>query len=323
MTADMILPALAQLQQDFTSSPEVVTVVCGLFGLVIGSFLNAAIHRLPRPGLTISKPRRSACPACGRSLSWRENVPLISWLVQLGRCRGCGWRIPLRYPLVEALTAGLFVFSSLSTQHGDFSLLAVRLLAVAGLLVATFVDLEFFEIPDQVSLGGMALGPIVCLAVPALHADSWIAINMTPLGEAVGPVAALTAGCAGLLVGGGGLYLLGRLGSAAFGQEAMGFGDVKLVGAAGLWLGPGGVLVALMLASLAASCIGIGNILRYYCLLRRRRARRGQPHGPGRSLRTARSAGRFVPFGPYLALGIGIVLLRWNDVSAWLLSLGA
>ncbi len=177
MTADMILPALAQLQQDFTSSPEVVTVVCGLFGLVIGSFLNAAIHRLPRPGLTISKPRRSACPACGRSLSWRENVPLISWLVQLGRCRGCGWRIPLRYPLVEALTAGLFVFSSLSTQHGDFSLLAVRLLAVAGLLVATFVDLEFFEIPDQVSLGGMALGPIVCLAVPALHADSWIAIK--------------------------------------------------------------------------------------------------------------------------------------------------
>ncbi|MDP6838557.1 MAG: prepilin peptidase [Planctomycetota bacterium] len=314
-------PALAALQG--TLFPEALAAICGLFGLVIGSFLNAAIYRLPRPELTLSKPRRSACPACDRSLTWRENVPLLSWLLQLGRCRGCGWRIPLRYPLVEALTAGLFIFAAQSTPPADLALLAVRLLALAGLIVATFVDLDFFEIPDEVSLGGMALGPLVCLAVPALHAESWIAINMTPVGESVGPLAALTAGLAGLVVGGGGLYLMGRAGSAAFGQEAMGFGDVKLIAAAGLWLGPGGVLVALMLASLVASFFGIGNILRFFCLLRRRCASRRQPHGRWRSLRTARLAGRFVPFGPYLALGIGIVLLRWNDVANWLLSISA
>jgi leader peptidase (prepilin peptidase)/N-methyltransferase len=299
-----------------------VQITCGLLGLVIGSFLNAAIHRLPRPGMTLTKPRRSACPSCSRVLTWSENVPLVSWVIQRGRCRGCGWRIPARYPLVEALTAGLFVFAARSTGPDELALLAVWLLALAGLIVATFVDLEFFEIPDEVSLGGLGLGPFVCLLVPALHEQSWIAVNMTPMGEAVGPVAALTAGLAGLVVGGGGLWALGRLGTAVFGREAMGFGDVKLLGAAGLWLGPGGVLVALMIASLAASFVGIGNILRFYCLLRRRRARRGQPHGRGRSMRVARLAGRFVPFGPYLALGIGITLLRWNDVFAWLLTVG-
>ena len=80
----------------------------GVVGLFVGSFLNVAIHRFPLEGETVSHPRRSRCPSCRTTLTWKENIPLLSWLIQLGRCRTCGWRIPWRYPLVEALNAGLW-----------------------------------------------------------------------------------------------------------------------------------------------------------------------------------------------------------------------
>src|SRR5215212_756717 len=85
--------------------PAIVWMWWGLLGLFVGSFLNVAIHRLPLEGETVSNPRRSRCPSCKTTLTWRENVPLLSWLWQRGRCRTCRWPIPARYPLVEALTA--------------------------------------------------------------------------------------------------------------------------------------------------------------------------------------------------------------------------
>ena len=187
------------------------------------------------------------------------------------------------------------------------------------MIVATFVDFDCFEIPDEVSIGGMVLAPIFALLVPELHADTWVARQLLENGE-ITRVGSLSGCLAGMVVGGGLLWGVGKLGSAAFGREAMGFGDVKLLAAGGGFVGPGGVLVALMLASLLASLAGIGNIARFFFLIRHRDRVRKRNRSIGRALVTARIAGRYVPFGPYLAIGVGIILLYWNDVKHWILS---
>lgn len=290
----------------------------GIFGLIVGSFLNAAIHRLPREGMTMSHPRRSLCPTCGASLTWKENLPLVSWLIQCGRCRSCKTPISWRYPAVEVLTAGLFLLAAQVTGPSPSALLFARWLVLAGLIVATFVDFEFFEIPDEISIGGMFLAPLISIAVPALHDDSAIARMLTDdavrAAGGVDRVAALAASLAGMVVGGSVLIAIGKLGSAMYKRDAMGFGDVKLLAAAGGFIGPGGALVALFIGSIAASLAGVGNLLRFFWLLRRRARERGTGKSWGRSLAAARIAGRYLPFGPYLGIGIGVVLLAWKNV---------
>jgi prepilin signal peptidase PulO-like enzyme (type II secretory pathway) len=117
-----------------------------------------------------------------------------------------------------------------------------------------------------------------------------------------------------MVVGAGSLYFIGWLGKKMFGRDAMGLGDVKLLAAGGGFVGPVGALVALFLGSVAASLVGVANLARFFCLSRRRVRARGISKPLGRSLASARIAGRYLPFGPYLGLGIGIVLLAWKDV---------
>jgi leader peptidase (prepilin peptidase)/N-methyltransferase len=291
---------------------------CGAFGLFVGSFLNVCIHRLPKPGMSVWHPRRSHCPSCGRQLTWSENVPLLSWLLQAGRCRGCRWRIPWRYPLVEALTAGAWLWTAWMTPEGAWGLLLVRLLVVSGLIVATFVDFDCFEIPDEVSIGGMLLAPVASLLVPSLHSDSLVARALGSPDGGVDRVAALAASLAGIAVGAGVLLGIGWVGKRVWGREAMGLGDVKLLAAGGGFVGPGGALFALVAASLVASVAGLVNVGRFLWLSRSRTRARGGTKSFARSLATARIAGRYLPFGPYLALGIGIALLHWNHVERWL-----
>ena len=294
-----------------------------LCGLCVGSFLNVAIHRLPLENETVSKPRRSRCPNCRTTLGWRENVPVVSWLLLRGRCRHCGWRIPWRYPLVELLTAALFWWVATHglglPPEGPPSFTAIGLILVqstvlAGLVVATFVDFDRFEIPDEISVGGMFLAPLASLCVPELHRATWVAQELSQ-GPGVDRGGALAGCLAGMLVGGGVIWALGWLGSRLYGRDAMGFGDVKLLAAGGGFVGPGGALVALMLASLVASLVGVGNMLRYALLVRTRARARGGAKSPLHALRVGRIAGRYLPFGPYLALGIGITLVVWNDVA--------
>ncbi|MFO1011442.1 MAG: prepilin peptidase [Planctomycetota bacterium] len=308
----------------FEELPLVYLVAAwGLVGLFVGSFLNVCIHRLPLEGETVSKPRRSRCPSCKTTLTWKENVPLLSWLVQLGRCRTCGWRIPFRYPLVEALNAVLWAIVAGRYLPGEPLLVLTASVVLSGLLVATFVDFACFEIPDEVSIGGMVLAPIVSLLLPRLHDGTKLAWMMTPTGEAhVSRVGALTGCVAGMLLGGGILWGLGWLGGRVFGRDAMGFGDVKLLAAGGGFIGPGGVVLALMIAAVTASLAGVGNIARFYVLVRSRARSRGSKRSVAKSLRTARIAGRYLPFGPYLALGIAIALLAWNELATSLHSLG-
>lgn len=289
-----------------------------LFGLIVGSFLNAAIHRLPREGMTMAHPKRSVCPTCDATLTWRENIPLFSWLIQLGKCRSCKTPIAWRYPLVEVITASLFVTSAWVTGPEPSGLLAVRCIVLAGIVVATFVDFDFFEIPDQISIGGMFLAPLAVFLVPSLHEETWLARSMT--GDAALAVAgveripALVACFAGMAVGGGVLIAISWIGRLIYKRDAMGFGDVKLLAAAGGFIGPGGALLALLVASFAASIAGVGNVLRFLCLLRKRAKQRGNGKPFAKSLASARIAGRYLPFGPYLGIGIGVVLLAWKNV---------
>lgn len=289
-----------------------------LVGLFVGSFLNVCIHRLPKPGMSVWRPRRSHCPACGRQLTWSENVPLISWLLQVGRCRGCRWPIPWRYPLVEALTAGLWLWTVWITPAAEWPLLLVRLTVLSGLVVATFVDFDCFEIPDEVSIGGMLLAPLASLMVPQLHEATDVARALSDAPGEVDRLGSLGGCLSGMALGAGVLLAIGWVGKRVWGREAMGLGDVKLLAAGGGFVGPGGALFALVAASLVASLVGLGNMARFLWLSRARARSRGVRKPLGRSLATARVAGRYLPFGPYLALGIGIALLHWNHVQRWL-----
>jgi prepilin signal peptidase PulO-like enzyme (type II secretory pathway) len=178
------------------------------------------------------------------------------------------------------------------------------------------VDFERFEIPDEISIGGIALAPVCALAFPALHGSTWIARYFDAQGESVGRFGSLVACLLGIAVGAGILLLIGAVGSRVYGRDAMGLGDVKLLGGAGGFIGPGGCLVALMIASLVASVAGVLNVARFAVVVRSRDRARGRRRPLSRVLSTARILGRYVPFGPYLALGIGIVLLYWDHVRA-------
>ena len=150
-------------------------VSAALVGATVGSFLNVCIYRLPRPGLRIDRPVRSFCPTCGEQIAWYDNIPVLSWIRLGGRCRACKSSISVRYLLVEALTAALFalvVHRYVVQEGGSWGGCLVLLALVAGLMVATFVDIDLRLIPDEITLGGMHLLPLAVLLFPDLHSRS-------------------------------------------------------------------------------------------------------------------------------------------------------
>jgi len=262
-----------------------------LFGAMIGSFLNVVIYRLPRSdeGLSVSTPRLSVCPRCKTTIRGYDNVPLVSYFVLAGKCRSCKAPIPFRYFFVELLTATLFAVVALRFE-GDWPLAAVYALLTAALIAVTFIDVDFRIIPDKIDLPGMALAPAVSALVPALHGYGPLSGSqgdLAPLGLALENqrlMAALSSGF-GILVGAGIIYAIGLLGSLVFRKEAMGFGDVKLLGMIGGFLGWKGVLLVLLLACLAGSVVGI--IVKLV------------------------TRDSYIPFGPFLSVGaLGVILGR-------------
>jgi leader peptidase (prepilin peptidase)/N-methyltransferase len=135
-----------------------------VFGLVVGSFLNAVVHRLPR-GIGLAHPRRSFCPQCGHSIPWHENIPVLSWLWLRGRCSECGSKISARYPLIEVLTAALFLWLWLGFPP---AVAAAYMLLVAILIAGTFIDLEHMILPDSLTLGGALGGVVLNMSIPGL-----------------------------------------------------------------------------------------------------------------------------------------------------------
>jgi len=298
----------------FDLPPALQYAFAVLFGLTAGSFANAAIHRLPRPELSMTRPRRSACPHCGYQLRWYDNLPLVSWLSLLGRCRSCRTPIGWRYPVVEVICGGLFALALWLLPDRDGGLLLVWWIALTALVIASAVDFEFFEIPDEISIGGTVLAPIASLLVPALHTNTHVAQLMSEDPGAVDRFGALAGSFAGIVVGGGLPLFVGWIGSRIYGRDAMGLGDVKLMAAAGGLVGPGGALAAFLVGALFGSVAGIAAILRFFGLLRTRQRARGRRKSLFWTFAAARRIGRYLPFGPYLALGIGFTLLAWDDL---------
>lgn len=209
-------------------------VVAGLFGLLVGSFLNVCIYRLPR-GTSIVWPA-SACGSCRRELRWFENIPIVSWAVLGAKCARCKASISLQYPLVEAITAVLFVLVVATTPVGPQ--LAARLLFVCALIVLFGIDLEHQILPNAITLPGIVLGLAFSLAGP----PGW------------------RASLLGVLLGGGVLYAIAWGYYAVRREEGLGMGDVKMLGMIGAFLGWQAVLLTLVLASLSGALIGVAMI---------------------------------------------------------------
>ena len=210
-------------------------------GLILGSFLNVCIHRLPL-GLSVVRPR-SRCPGCGGSIRWYQNIPIVSWALLRGRCALCGKPISIRYPFVELLSATLILGAwKLYGLTPAFPIAAGFALA---LLVLFFTDYDHQLLPDTVTLTGLVVGLAVAWFNPFLHGDEWRAVWSSLSGAAVG---------SGLLWGFGALY--GKI----RGVEAMGLGDVKMMAMVGAFTGPVGVLFTIFGGSLVGAIFGLAMI---------------------------------------------------------------
>ena len=266
------------------------------WGACIGSFLNVCIYRIPLE-LSVVRPR-SHCPHCNHLIAWYDNIPLVSFLALRARCRHCGGPISPRYALVELLTAALFVLIWLryvastpipapgSVLAAGVGLTFAYWLVASGLILGSFVDFEHMIIPDRVTLGGIVAGLLLSAVLPVLHgvSSAWESIMASAIGAAVG---------FGLL------WTVAGIGKLAFKKDAMGFGDVKLMGAVGAFLGWQAVLFTIMLSSLAGSLVGVALVLA------------GQKKMQSR-----------IPYGPYLSLAALIWILWgagwWDAYTAWL-----
>lgn len=287
-TLDAIIRAmetLVQMSNLLRQSPAIFVVVGTLFGLMVGSFLNVVIYRLPimmerewkrgcselhgqtpveETAFNLVVPR-SACPSCNHKISALENIPLLSYLFLRGKCACCNTRINMRYPLVEALTgllAGLIAW-----RFGFGSMAIAAWLFTFCLIALTFIDVDTQLLPDDITL------PLM-----------WAGLLFNFNGGFTDLQSAVAGAIAGYLL----LWSVYWMFKLITGKEGMGYGDFKLLAAIGAWFGWQLLPAVILLSSIVGSVIGIGLILL---------ARHGR-NTP-------------IPFGPYLALG-GIAALFWG-----------
>ncbi len=201
--------------------PEFYQIIFASFsfilGAAIGSFLNVCIYRMPR-NLSVNQPRRSFCPTCKYQIPWYSNLPLITWVAQLGKCRNCRAPISVRYFLVELLTGVLFLaaFWRVSGHLGsgfppNLLIFFPWAIFISMLVVATFIDFEFFEIPDEITIGGTIAGVVLSLALPGMHGQ--------PMGVVAGHLLSGAWSLAGAALGFALLWLVSAAGKLAFGKK--------------------------------------------------------------------------------------------------------
>ena len=281
-----------------------VVFACFAFGLgcCVASFLNVCIWRLPREESVAWPP--SHCPNCNARIRWYQNIPVLSWLALRGRCANCHQPISARYSVVELLGGVLFLVAYFQWAAGFFLRMPPPLglhplacvwavpacwLVFSGLILGSFIDLDHFYLPDRVTIGGMLLGVPISFGVPEFQGETQ---RLTALYWSLGGLAA------GFL----GLWALSWLATKAFKKEAMGFGDVKLLGAIGAFFGPVAVLFTVVVSSFIGALVGGVLILR------------------GKAKLGGLTA---VPYGPFLALGV-LVWMFWGPrIVNWYLHLHA
>lgn len=228
-----------------------------LFGLLIGSFLNVCIYRLPR-GESVVTPR-SHCPGCDYPVAAYDNIPLLSYLLLRGKCRHCHTRISPLYFFVELSTGLLFLF--LYSIFGLTAELAKFAVFGALMIVLTVTDWQTRLLPDRVTFPGMFLGLLFSQVVPVDDGSGFLLARLSGFGGVPWRVDSLLDSLLGALVGGGSLYLLGELYFWLRHKEGMGLGDVKMMAMVGFFLGPKLVLFTIWLGSITGAVLGGGFIL--------------------------------------------------------------
>jgi leader peptidase (prepilin peptidase)/N-methyltransferase len=249
--------------------PALYALCAVLFGVLVGSFLNVCICRLPKNESIVSPP--SHCPLCSYQIRWYDNIPLLSYLLLRGRCRGCGAPISLQYPLVELLNGTLTLL--LFLRFGPTLAFATLFLFCSALVVITFIDIEHQIIPDEISLSGIVIGFALSFFI---RGHSW------------------QNSLCGILLGGGSLLLVAYGYQRLTGKEGMGGGDIKLLAMMGAFLGWKAVPFIILASSLAGSVIGISIML-----LQKKDSKLAIPFGP------------YLAFGAVLYIFYGRTLIRW------------
>jgi leader peptidase (prepilin peptidase)/N-methyltransferase len=245
-----------------------------IIGLVVGSFLNVCIYRLPREE-SIVKPR-SHCPHCRKTIPWYDNIPLLSYILLKGKCRFCKARISFQYFTVELVTALLFILF-----YNTFGLTLKSLIYViftCGLVVATFVDFNFRIIPDEINIGGIILGLAISFIYPELQST-----NNHFFG--------LYQSFLGIIIGGGVLWITGVIGDFIFKKETMGGGDVKLLAMVGAFLGWKTAVLTFFISPIFGAIVGI--------IIKLRTKNSLIAYGP------------YLALGSLVALFFGNDILRW------------
>ena len=252
------------------------SIIIFILGAMVGSFLNVCIVRMPQEKSVIFP--RSHCVHCKKQIPWYDNIPFVSFLLLRGRCRFCHERISFRYFVVELVTALLFL--AIYYFFGLQWILIPYFVLVAGLIAASFIDIEHRIIPDEISLGGIVVGLIFSFLLPEMH---YVSSRFQSLGLSV----------IGVLVGGGAIYLIGIIGDLIFKKESMGGGDVKLLAMIGAFLGWKAALLTFFIAPFFGAVYGIIE-----------------------KIRTKDTA---IAYGPFLVLGSLICLFWGNEIIDWIM----
>lgn len=281
--------------------PWFYPLCAALFGACIGSFLNVCIYRIPQGESIVSPP--SHC-GCGQPIAWRDNIPVLSWLILRGRARCCGRPFSFRYPAVELLTAALFLACWLLFPPGK-ALAGAVLCSIV--ICALFIDLDHMIIPDVFTVGGAAAGVLLSVLLPSLHGQSHEFFAVASLRSAQQSVL-------GLCVGSSLVLWIALWAEAILKKEAMGFGDVKFLGAIGAFVGWKGAAFGMFAGAM------LGCVWFVAALLWQKATGRASPVAPPAETPEGQPAelglGVHVPFGPMLGVAALIYFFgayRWVD----------
>ena len=275
--------------------PAVGYILAGIFGAIIGSFLNVVIHRVPNEESIVFP--NSRCPSCGAVIAFYDNIPVLSYLLLGAKCRRCKEHISFRYPAVELLTAAMFV--AFAWHDGMSVALPFDLVFVSALLALIFIDAEHMILPNVITYPGIVFALIARLAIPLLsgspHFDDLPMLMSGMLSGMPIWAASLVGAFIGALVGGGSLWLMGWTWEKLRGIEAMGLGDVKMMFMVGAYLGWRLTILNIFVGVLSGSLIGMALM-----------ARRGK-----------RDMQMLLPFGVFLGIGAIVALLVGSSIVQW------
>jgi len=275
--------------------PIVGYVIAGVFGAIIGSFLNVVVHRVPNEESIVFP--NSRCPSCGAAIAFYDNIPVLSYIVLRAKCRHCKEHISFRYPAVELLTAALFV--AVAWHDGLSVALPFDLIFTSSLLALVFIDAEHMILPNVITYPGIVFALVARIVIPLLsgtpHFDDVPSLSQGALAGIPIWVVSLVGALIGALVGGGSLWLMGWTWEKLRGVEAMGLGDVKMMFMAGAYLGWRLTILTIFVGVLTGSIIGMFLMVR-----------------SGK-----RDMQMLLPFGVFLGLGAIGALLFGAPIVAW------